>query len=205
LCAVTLFFAMMNFLPPAAPQILREHFSLDAESNIPTWYSSVLLFAIASVTLGIYWLERLREKPRAFWLIFSGVYCYLSMDEAATIHEAIHMVFRIPWWVYYAPFAVIFFLYCASYLSRYETKELRDALLTGLIVYATGALVIEAIGMLLGHFMHPMPEALHLAEVTVEECFEMLGSSIVLVACLGELSHQLALKFVVRQTPGPSS
>lgn len=65
-------------------------FDVGAESNIPTWFSSlqlllasVLLAAIAIVT------KRGGERYGWHWGVLSAIFLLLSVDEEASIHEAI--------------------------------------------------------------------------------------------------------------------
>lgn len=62
--------------------------NLNADNNIPNWYSSMQLFVVAYLS-GIY-AFRLRERTnKGFWLMSTGslVFVFLSMDEAIKIHE----------------------------------------------------------------------------------------------------------------------
>lgn len=58
------------------------------ESNIPTWFSSVQLFMVAVVLLPIVLRDSERRKPSTWGLaLVPGLFLFLSLDEAATIHE----------------------------------------------------------------------------------------------------------------------
>lgn len=61
---------------------------LGRENNLPTWYSSTALF-INAVLLGLIgWVKRQEGAPYAkHWLGLAGIFLFLSVDEAASIHE----------------------------------------------------------------------------------------------------------------------
>ena len=64
--------------------------NLDGEGNIPAWASTILLF-VASVLLMLIGAAVTQMKTRfgGHWLLLGGVFCYLSMDEASSIHETV--------------------------------------------------------------------------------------------------------------------
>jgi hypothetical protein len=63
-------------------------FSLDRETNVPTWYSSSALL-LCAVLLGAiaYATKRRQGSYVAQWWILCVIFAYLSVDEAAAIHE----------------------------------------------------------------------------------------------------------------------
>ncbi len=65
-------------------------FDVSAEANIPTWYSDLTL-GLSSVLLLVIGLVKKGENDRFawYWLFMSIVFCFLSMDEASCIHEAV--------------------------------------------------------------------------------------------------------------------
>lgn len=190
----------MHFFPVGVSWTIADRFNLDGEANIPEWYSAVLLFSVALSSLLIYLLGRdgigRNYSWDKFWLGFAAVYCFLSLDEGARLHEILDSATPVKWVYAYAPFAAIFFVVCAFYFMviRKGEKGVRNWVLGGLIVYALGGLVSEAIGYLL----RPLPHAIQQAEFVIEEGFEMIGTIMVLMGCLQELrrlyGHMIAYK-----------
>lgn len=168
---------------------LYSRFDLDSEATIPAWYSSALLFCVSLCAAALYLIRREsvpRPIIRLFWLVFAVAYLYMSIDETARIHEALEERLRVKWIYLYAPFATIFLIYCASYLTRIETNpKVRRWILGGVLVYGLGALGAEA---LLYFFYSPSVEPL---EVVIEESLEMIGTSMVLVGCLHGIAATL--------------
>jgi len=181
---------VMHFLTKQfAPAAIHIGFNLDGEANIPTWYSTVLLFSIGLCALFIYHLKNSiidrNNVWQFFWLGFGAVYCFLSLDEAARFHELVDKFTSIKWVIIYAPFAVIFFLVCAYYLTAInKNRMLRNLILGGLFICAAGAFICESIS----HLFYPLPSVLQQVEYIVEEGFELCGTIMVLIGCLQELN-----------------
>jgi hypothetical protein len=180
----------------AFPVLFEERVLLNAEANLPTWFSTVLLAAVSATAFFIY---RLEPAPRAgnflrrhFWATFSTVFAFLSLDEAARIHELIDETHVGKWVYFYAPAAALFFLACLYYFLRARAggPQVRRWILTGLVVYAAGALMAEFIG----YEMKLTSEALH-AETVIEESLEMIGTILVLMGCLREFELRFNRRF----------
>lgn len=181
----------MHFFPVSVSWTIADRFNLNGEANIPEWYSAVLLFSVSLSSLAVYLLSRNGIGPdrpwKKFWLAFAGVYCFLSLDESARMHEIFNNVTALKWVYAYAPFAAIFFVVCVFYFVtiRRGEKRVRNWVLGGLVVYAFGGLVSEFIGYVLS----PMPHAMQQVEFVIEEGLEMIGTIIVLMGVLQELRH----------------
>lgn len=183
LLSIELVLIIMHCFPEKLSWIIHNRFDLNAEANIPTWYSTELLFTISLSSFLIYKLNYDRRQPRTFWLVFSCAYGYFSLDEAARLHEVIDN--HIRWVIVYSPFVGTFFVFCAYHLINGEDKILRNFILGGLVVYALGGLVGELISSLL----HPLSPLQQQIEFIWEEGLEMLGSIMVLIGCLRELNR----------------
>jgi len=176
---------------------LSRLFDLDGEGNIPAWFSSVQLFAIA-VAFG--WAAMNPRHVRSGWSGFlvmcGGGFGLLSVDEAAGIHEQVNRVLkRVEWWPHF-PSGRGFWIFAyggagvgmLALTWRWVGRFFREhsahaiAIATGMAVLLGGAFGVETIGYewvgLDG------PERWQIAQVAVEEFMEMLGASLVLVAVL---------------------
>ena len=114
-----------------APETLlegQEHgllrmFDVSTEANLPTWYSDITL-GFSSVLLLVIGLVKKGEHDRFAWswLFMSIVFCFLSMDEASSIHEGVgsfmstHVKnsgvatygWMIPWGIFTLGFALVY-------------------------------------------------------------------------------------------------
>jgi hypothetical protein len=75
---------------------LEDPFNLDAEANIPAWYSGAQLLLIA-IPAAIRGLQMKQENSGSHWkfYILAAIACvFLSADEVGMIHESIQNVLR---------------------------------------------------------------------------------------------------------------
>ncbi len=78
-----------------ATEILRDFFGLEREGSATTWFSSLQLAMIALVSGLLFVCERASEskaKNQTGWLGFSLLFLFLSLDEAAQIHERLDRI-----------------------------------------------------------------------------------------------------------------
>lgn len=187
LAAIAIFLLLMHFCSGKASAPFHDRFDLDAEANIPTWFSTVLLFAISMSSILIYRLSPKDRPAQSFWLIFSLIYGFFSLDEAARIHELIDPALK---WVYvYAPLFGAFFFVCACHFGKDGPPSPRRWILGGLMVFALGGMGGEWVS----HLLNPLPYGLQQLEFVFEEGLEMLGSILVLVGCWMELNRRAGL------------
>jgi len=188
----------MHHFPRGLSNSLYQIFNLDREGNFPSWYSSVLLFSVCLASLTIHFSNlhlknanpiavRPLATPSWFWTVFGFFYAFLSLDEATAIHEMSRYWLDIQWFYLYAPLGAFIFFASAFALRRagISARDLQFWILGGLIVYAFGGLVCEAIARI----FHPLPTLLAHIEIVLEEALEMIGTTFVLRGCLGEISR----------------
>lgn len=179
-------------------RLIHSRFDIDGEATVPAWYSTVLLFCVAQCAFALYYLRN-KTEPNArlpsFWLVFALVYCFLSLDEAARIHEMLGERMNIKWIFIYAPFAAVFFAFCCYFFIFAEAhKEVGKWVLGGLILFAAGGLGGESISYFFGS---------SLTEKIFEESFEMFGTIVVLVGCLQEVLRRIQADDKTR-SPAPA-
>lgn len=179
------FLVGMHFAGAALPERLGRLFDLDRETSLPTWYSTVLLFSVALCSLGIAKRTPGPGPDRRFWRFFGLVFGFLSLDEAACIHESLTVAWNVKWIYFYAPFAAVFFGICAVYLLKTGRRDLQRWILGGLLVYALGGLLGEAVS----YWYRPLPAGWQQVEFAWEEGLEMLGSILVLAGGLREFNR----------------
>lgn len=70
-------------------ELLVEKFSFDLERNFPTFFSALLLFLSALLFFLIAWTKRCwgKMKGQTCWVGLGLIFLFLSVDEAAHIHE----------------------------------------------------------------------------------------------------------------------
>ena len=155
---------------------------------MPTWFSTVLLFMISTTSYLLFSIKHHQITERHFWIGFSLVFGFLSLDEAACLHE--NFDFFLAKWVYlYAPFAGVFFVFCIYYLLKIGNRKLTIKIITGLIIFGSGGLVCEFIS----YIFEPLPPVIQEIEFVAEEGLEMLGSVIILLGSLEKINQSVGV------------
>jgi hypothetical protein len=167
---------------------LRSALSLSYEGNLPTWYSSGLLWT-AALGLGLCG-TRDEGRERARWWMLAALFMLMSLDEAISLHEhlggaELHGVLYFSWVV---PGALLTAAVAVSYLGfwlRLPAPTRRG------FAWAFGLYVGGALGMELplgAWFEVHGDENLGYALLdAVEESLEIFGLSVFLVAILRHL------------------
>jgi hypothetical protein len=167
---------------------------VDLESNLPTWFSSLLLMSCAGAAALIAGLSRDDAAVARRWAVLAVLFVALSADEAAGFHELLVFPLRVlvrqsPWLRYPLILPGILAL-VAGWLAlgsfvRAMPSATRRRLGWGLVLFAGGALGVETIGGWFDPVVHG--ESLTYAVfATLEEGLEMSG---VVVAFVGLLEH----------------
>ena len=180
-----------------------ELFHLDKESNIPTFFASVLLLSSAILLGGICWFTN--NNDRHYWLLLTVLFLGLAIDESSAIHERlidpVRRVVGVSQWFYYAWIipAGIFLIVLSIYLLRFLWRlpaATRTRFLVAGCVFVGGAMGIEIIG---GYyvFFHDKETLAYNLIAGVEEVMEMVGVVLFIRALLVYISAHLSNKVVL--------
>jgi hypothetical protein len=166
---------------------------LDAEGNLPTWFSSVQLAALAAAAAWCFRSEGGGRAGRWVWGVLAAGFLYLSFDEAAVVHERVlrDLVLETlpvasglravpPWQLVFAPAAALAAgAFTALFVTRMASRPwcLAPALgglaLWGLSFAFEGAATSVFI-----------PRGWYRLEVAAEELCEMAGATLLLVGVM---------------------
>ena len=171
-------------------------FYVDMESNIPTWFSSLLLFFAAALLSLIALAAHRAGRPFVKrWLLLSFIFVFLSADEIAMMHEihieALRTALGTSGLLYYAwvipglLFVAITVLIYLPFLLKLERGLALRFVLAG-AVYVGGAVGVEMVSGA-QHDLYGQETWRYAALVTLEELCEMLGAVIFIHALLGKL------------------
>lgn len=176
--------------------VIHRLFDLDAEGNIPAWFSTVQLFLLGLVFLGMRGRAGTGLSSRLSMTAGAG-FIFLSMDEAASIHESITAAFTpyawLPrfqgdhgmWLFLYLPAGLAALLAFRRDLAGMWARHPRTAatLLAGLLLYVMGGGALEVVSY---QYLRSGTVAawLYCAEVALEEFLEMAGISVMLYGAL---------------------
>ena len=170
---------------------------LDQEINIPTCFSTLLLFLSAILLAVIASLQKNRTENYPFhWALLSVIFLYLSVDETAGLHELFNKpiklnlnpsgAFENGWVIVAIPLVVLFGVVYLRFITHLPRKTRISFLLSGSI-YIAGAIGFELIGA--GYVsQHGIDNLTYAMIVTIEESLEMLGSIIFIAALLDYLA-----------------
>jgi hypothetical protein len=180
-------------------------FHLGREANIPAWYSTVLLLVSAGL-LAMIGFVRWQQKTRfrVHWVSLSVIFVYLSMDEAAMVHEEIgnllgtqfpDSVFRFGWVVFGAIILVLFLVAYLRFWLALPVKTKKLFFIAG-VVFVIGAIGVEILAM---PYENGRPYDFTSAIlVALEEFMEMAGIVIFIAALLDYIqTHLTGVTFVV--------
>ena len=158
------------------------------EWNIPATLASTQLAVVGGVALITAWLARARPALFRFYLAATGcVFVYLGLDEYLALHE-----FYEAWERYYIALglAVVAATLYVAWRSTKRTWIWHFCLLFGLALSVLGAMVFNALPRTCDSLG---PIILHgcLEFYFQEECLELLGIWLTLVAMLGHFSDSV--------------
>jgi hypothetical protein len=197
-------------------------FDLDREANIPTYFAALLLLLCSALLLLIGGLKAERKDPlRRYWQALGLIFLYLSVDEAATLHETfvtpLRTLFHTSGVLYFAwviPYGIggfILLVIFLRFLLHLPPTMRRLTILAG-SVYVTGALGFE---LLAGYYVDRLGgrDVFYALLATGEESLEMIGLVIfgyALMTYLESESGQFQVRFqsqtrTVPPSPGASS
>ncbi len=166
-------------------------FDLNTEGNVPTWFSSMLLFAsgLSAVYCGRI-SNRLGLSGSRMWILLGICFIALSLDEIASFHEmSIRPIqneyqptgFLHYGWVIPGAAVVILFLGLFAHFIRQWPSAVRNPFLLGFGIYVTGCLVMECIGAKYDT-QHGQNNMGYAWITGIEEWLEMLGVITILAA-----------------------
>ncbi|MFI4852428.1 MAG: hypothetical protein ACIAZJ_25240 [Gimesia chilikensis] len=188
---------------------------VDYEANLPTWYSSIALLTASLVLLLIALSKRSQaDRFTLHWFFMAGLFCLLSLDEVATIHEcAIEPMRRLidargvlhyAWVIPGGIFVLVIGALMSRFLFSLPTRTRNLYLLAG-GVFVGGAIGVEMISAFHA-FSHGEKNLLYALIITFEEAMEMLGVIIFIHASLEYLcEHVRSMEFSLPERSEPTT
>jgi uncharacterized membrane protein len=177
-------------------------FNLNAEHNVPSFFSAFMLGVIALLLGAIFQLHR-RRRDAGYWLVLALGFCLMAVDETISLHEQLappirsllkndgHLgVFYFAWVIPGFVVVAIVGLSYRRFLWRLAPTT-RRAFLVSAGLYLGGALGMEMLG---GWYReaHGYAGLGYALMTTVEESLEMLGSIYFIRSLLHYLRSQAA-------------
>ena len=164
------------------PISLITPFDLDRDANLPTWFSSSCLM-ISALLMGWIGAAKAPGRDRKLWLAMAAIFAYLSVDEAAELHEitigplrnllGLSGVFHFAWVI---PFVLALIVLAFIYFRFWRDlpPPTRLGLLAAAVVYVGGAMGLEMYGSFIAA-AHGEEFWLYRVLTVMEETMEMTG------------------------------
>ncbi|MEM1269072.1 MAG: multidrug transporter [Bacteroidota bacterium] len=185
-------------------------FDLDAERNLPTSYSVLLLLTSASLLTCITVLDRRQDSPFwSSWAVLALGFFAMAFDEGFRFHERLIDPVRV--WLDLDTFGILYFAWvvpglllvvvCGLYFSRFLLwleRPMRSKVLLAAFLYVGGAIGVELLG---GYHaeLHGIENWTYRLIATAEESLEMLGLIVFIRALIDYCSlHFKAIRFEFR-------
>ncbi|MBI5667040.1 MAG: hypothetical protein HZC41_03460 [Chloroflexi bacterium] len=186
--------------------------NVNREASIPAWYSSALLLGAAGLMALTAAVKRACREPFIrHWFGLAVIFVYLSLDEAAALHENLteplqtaldtsgYLTFA--WVIVGAIFVGVVGLVYLRFLLALPRRT-RTGMIAAGALYVGGALVIEAISAN-QWYQDDGTSLLYSAIGTVEELCEMLGV-VVLIYTLLDHWQQMLVNVQLQPVPPAS-
>lgn len=168
------------------------------EANIPTFYSSLVIFLCSFSLFLITALAKKAGTPYLGWLGLALIFLFLSVDEAAAIHEIfvgitkrtfnVSGYFRFAWVIPYGLAVVALAVIYIPFLRNLPSNTRLLFLVSGAI-FIGGAVGLE---MIAGKLLESgITVEQYAALYTLEESMEMVGMALFLYTLLDYLSENL--------------
>ncbi|AFZ16499.1 hypothetical protein [Allocoleopsis franciscana] len=182
-------------------------FNVDAEKNIPAFYSmSTLLFCSILLATIAYAKKIARNRYVPYWGALSIIFLYLAWDEAFSIHEQIieplrstlntNSFFHFAWVIPGSILVLLCLLAFWGFLCILPKKTRRLFLVAGTI-YVAGALGMEMIN---GYYvsLYGQQNMGYAILTTLEEFSEMVGIAVFIYALLSYMGLSMDLDLSIR-------
>ena len=181
--------------------LLMRAFYVDLEANVPTYFNTIILF-IPSLLLGLIaaWKYAIKDKFKFQWIGLSLVFLYLSMDEAAVLHERLIKPVRAmlniyEGWFYFAwiiPGMIAVALFGLAYITFFLHLNTKFKLLffASLAIYIGGIIGGELVS---GHFAQAtgLDNFRYAMFTSLEESLEYFGCSLLIYSLLTYIKDYL--------------
>jgi hypothetical protein len=169
------------------------------ERNIPTYFASLLLLISSALFFLVWKSTKTTERYRYVWLLLSIVFCVLSVDEFATLHELLIRPVRdslgttgIFYFAWVIPYGIAVLLLAILVLPAFLRLERRFIALffSSAAIYLGGALGVEMLGASYAE-KTAVADLTYRAYQTVEESLEFVGLLILVYTLMSLLQARV--------------
>lgn len=179
---------------------LVNFFDVTHEGNLPAWFQTSVLL-LCGLLLTLVGASYLRQKAWVYggsWALLGAAFCFLSLDEAVSIHETavtpLRRILEIEGGLLFAAWVIIavpvlaVFLICLIPFLRMLPPVTRNRFIISGVVFVSGAVALEAIAGAYSTWDHGGRNFTYEMIGSVEELFEKVGIALFLRAILLEIA-----------------
>ena len=179
---------------------LMKSFYLDSEGNIVTFINALLLFipSLILAEIGI-WKISVKDKFRFHWAGLALIFLFLSIDEAAVIHENMikpmraivgaegffYFAWIIPGIIMVAAFGLLYLMFFLHLENKFKI----------LFLFSLGVYISGVIGgeMISGYYAANLglKNYTYAVVASLEESIEYIGCSLIIYSLLKYIEHYL--------------
>jgi hypothetical protein len=190
--------------------LLMHSFYTDSEANVPTYFNTIILFipAMLFAAIGV-WKSSIKDKFSLQWFGLALVFIYLSIDEAAVIHEKLIKPMRslfnfegysgLFYFAWIIPGIAVVLLFMVAYFRFFLHLDNKYKFLffISLTIYVSGIIGGE---MLSGHFAETigLKNFTYATYTSLEESLEWIGCSLTIYSLLTYLQQYLPEGFTIK-------
>ncbi len=185
----------------------ERQFNMVNEANVPTWFSSMILLvsaALLTLTARCEWEHG--GQDRRYWAGLAGIFSYLSLDEAAQIHETFKLgdglqltgIFYYSWIIVGCLGVTTIGLLYFGFLARLP-REISWLFVLAGGLYVGGALGVEMLESRYHYLSGTWTDLNYSLLVGLEETMEMTGVIVFIYGIalyLSRTGHTVSLCFV---------
>jgi hypothetical protein len=174
--------------------------SLESENSLTDWYGSIQL-ALSAALLAVIAHGKTRAEWKYHWFGLAAVFVYLSIDEAAQLHEwtivpmtPLHLtgVLYFSWVVPYGILCLIVGLIYLPFVLA-QPKRLRGLIILSGALYVGATIGLEGVeGYCVVNYGSSLDSACYQLSMIVEESLEMTALTIFIGALLDHFSGSYA-------------
>jgi len=215
LCIITFLFFIHSL--SLISRLLSDHgtlfgelniFNVDAEKNIPTFYSAIALLIASTLLFFITATHKKMNDPYISWAILAILFLFLSIDEISSIHESLTLptrnLFDTSGLLYFAwviPYGIALIIFVCAYLKFLLSlpKHIMILFITSGIIFIMGAIGFELLGGREAE-LNGKQGLLYAIFYTCEEFFEMIGIALFIYTLLTYIVTQFgSLKIIASE------
>lgn len=167
-------------------------FNFNGELNIPSVFSTLMLLACAVLLFYMYRTTKNKRSYRFRWLVLSLIFFFLAIDEFFSIHERLMFLLRdyynltgIFYYAWIIPYGIAVILLAILYVPFVFKlpHRIKILFLASAAIYISGAIGFEILGGQQEE-IHGVANYRYALFYTLEELFEMVGTTIFIYALL---------------------